>query len=172
MDGGGANAQENVEFKINPETITVSGAKEDLEPLKEIILGEIKLADIVGSDTMTFPIQLSPELTNVSGVTEATVTVRIIGLETRVLEAESFEYINKPEGCEAEFVTQSLQVLIRGPEEALELVLPHNLRVVADLTDISTAPGRYTVPAKIYLAGTSDVGVVGSDYRVVVSITR
>ena len=171
VNGGGATA-ENIEYEVSPQdTITVSGAREALESLEEIVLGEINLADIVSSDTITFPIQLSPELNNISGITQVEVTVTITGLESKVLEVDNIEYINKPDGCEVEFVTQSVQVLVRGPEESLDLVLPYNLRVVADLSDVSTAPGRYTVPAKVYLNGTSDVGVVGSDYKIVVSIS-
>lgn len=172
ISGGGVNLAEHVEYEIEPKTITVSGAKEDLEPLKEIMLGPVELANIIGSDTLTLTIPLAPELNNISGISEATVTVRIVGLETKILETDNIELINVPSGYNAESVTQSLQVLIRGPQDAIDLVFAHNLRVVADLTDVSTATGRYTVPAKIYLDGTSDVGVVGNEYKIVVSVDR
>ena len=70
IPGGGASDQ-NVKVDIQPKSIMVSGAPADLEPLKEIVLGNVDLAKVLGNDTLTFPISLAPELTNVSGVTEA-----------------------------------------------------------------------------------------------------
>lgn len=174
VPGGGVtseNMEEYVECKIEPASITVSGEEEDLEPLNEIVLGEIELANIISSDDFTFDIPLDSSLSNISGVTTATVTVTISGLETKVLEADRIELINKPDGFEAQAVTQSLRVLVRGSAEAIDQVLDHNLRVVADLSGVGSSAGRYTVPVKVYLDGTSDVGVVGSDYKIVVDIS-
>lgn len=169
--GGGAT-EKYAKYTIAPETITVSGAEDDLAPLKEIMLGEIQLADIIGSDTFEFDIPLSSDLENISGVTKATVTVTISGLITKVLETDSIECIHVPDDFQVEAVTQSLQVLVRGPANSLELVLAHNLRVVADLSEVNAAVGRYTVPVKVYVDGTSDVGVVGDDYKIVVDLIR
>lgn len=174
VTGGGISAwdiQKYVDCKIEPEIITVSGAEMDLRPLREIVLGEIELGNIIGSDTFEFDIPLDPALENISGVAKATVTVTIHDLETKILDVDNIELM-VADGMEAEPVTKSLQVLVRGPEEALELVLPHNLRVVADLSSIETGSGRYSVPVKIYLAGTTNVGVVGDDYKIVVDISK
>lgn len=175
IPGGGVtseNINENkyVTTKIEPEFITVSGAEEDLESLNEILLGEIDLSNVIGSGTFEFEIPLDSTLENISGVTKATVTVTVSGLETRVLEADRIELL--PEGVNAVAVTQSLRVMVRGTEEALDLLTDHNLRVVADLSEFKGSVGRYTVPVKIYLGVTSDVvGVVGNDYKIVVDIS-
>jgi hypothetical protein len=100
------------------------------------------------------------------------VTVTVSGLETKTLEADRIDWSNAPDGLQVEAVTQSVKVLVRGKEEALDLVQDHNVRVVADLSEIGSSTGRYTVPAKVYLDSTSDVGVVGNDYKVVVDISR
>jgi YbbR domain-containing protein len=175
IPGGGVtdeNMDETVKCTIEPATITVSGAEEDLTPLKEIFLGEIVLANIIGSDSFQFDISLDPALENISGVTQATVTVTVSGLATKTLEADRIDWSNAPDGLQVEAVTQSVKVLVRGTEEALDLVQDHNVRVVADLSEIGSSTGRYTVPAKVYLDSTSDVGVVGNDYKVVVDISR
>jgi YbbR domain-containing protein len=175
IPGGGVtdeNMDETVKCTIEPATITVSGAEEDLTPLKEIFLGEIDLANIIGSDSFQFDISLDPALENISGVTQATVTVTVSGLATKTLEADRIDWSNAPDGLQVEAVTQSVKVLVRGTEEALDLVQDHNVRVVADLSEIGSSTGRYTVPAKVYLDSTSDVGVVGNDYKVVVDISR
>lgn len=170
IPGGGAG-KENVRCHIEPETIMVSGAPADLEPLKEISLGDIDLAKVLGSDTLTFPISLASELTNVSGVAEATVTLSIEGLTTATLEVDNIELIHRPEAYDAEPVTQTRQVQIRGTAEAVAAVTASQLRIVADLDNAVAATGTQTIPVKVYLDGRSDVGVVG-DYNIVVSITR
>lgn len=168
--GGVTDVDKYVKCTINPEIITVSGAEDDLAPLKEIVLGEINLADITGSDTFEYEITLDPSLTNISGITTAEVKVEIHGLETKRMEAENIELLHVPDGFTAESVTKSLAVVVRGTSEALGLVMDHSLRVVADLSAIDAAAGRYTVPVKVYLDGTKDVGVVGSTYKIVVDL--
>lgn len=170
LPGGGAT-EKDVKVDIEPKSIMVSGAPADLEPLKEISLGNIDLAKVLGSDTLTFPISLSSELTNVSGVAEATVTLSIEGLTTATLEVDSIELIHCPEGYVADAVTQTRQVQIRGAAEAVETVTASQLLIVADLENAVAATGTQTIPVKVYLNGRNDVGVVG-DYNIVVSITR
>lgn len=170
--GGVTDVDKYVDCKIDPEYITVSGAEDDLTPLKGIVLGEIDLANVIGENTFEFEIPLSSTLDNITGVTKATVTVSIRGLETKLLDVDNIELIHAPEGFTAESVTKSLQVQVRGPKEALDLVLSHNLRVVADLAQIEAVSGRYTVPVKVYLDSTSDVGVIGGDYKIVVDLTK
>lgn len=170
IPGGGAT-RDNVDIDIDPKTIMVSGSDEDLENLDSISLGEINLSDVFGSLTQSMPIQLDSALTNVSGTTEASVTVTIQGLTTKVLQVNNISFINKPEGYQASVVTQSCSVQIRGTEEAVEAVTSSQLRIVADLSEVELATGNQTIPVKVYLDGSSDVGVVG-DYNIVVSITR
>lgn len=170
IPGGGATA-DDVEIDIDPKTIMVSGSDEDLENLDSISLGEINLSDVFGSLTQSMPIQLDSALTNVSGITEANVTVTIKGLTTKVLQVNNISFINKPSGYQANMVTQSCSVQIRGTQEAVEAVTSSQLRIVADLSEVELATGNQTIPVKVYLDGSSDVGVVG-DYNIVISITR
>ena len=170
IPGGGAS-DKNVTVDIEPKSIMVSGAPADLEPLKEISLGDIDLAKILGSDTLTFPISLASELTNVSGVGEATVTLTMEGLTTTTLEVDNIELIHCPEGYFADAVTKTRQVQIRGEEAAVESVTASQLLIVADLNNAVAATGTQTIPVKVYLNGRNDVGVVG-DYNIVVSIAR
>ena len=67
-------------------------------------------------------------------------------------------------------MTLSCLVQIRGEEEAVNAVIPSQLRMVADLKD--AGPGSQTVNATVYLDGSSSVGVVGGDYKVVVNLRR
>lgn len=174
IPGGGISQDDidrYVKVDIQPESITIAGAAEDIEPVSEISLGDIDLSQIITTGTFEMPIELANELTNISGVTRATVTVTIQGLETRTLSVSNFELRNVSEGFHAEMVTESIDIQIRGPGDNLDQISPSQILVVGDLTDIISATGRYTVPARVYLNGPSDVGVVG-EYNVTVQVTR
>ena len=150
----------------------VSGSGEDLAGLTNISLGEIDLAQIFGTrEVLSLPIDLDSSLTNVSGITEAAVTVTIHGLTTRILQVSNISFINKPEGYQADAVTQSCSIQIRGSQEAVEAVTASQLRIVADLSEMELSTGSQTIPVRVYLDGSSDVGVVG-EYNIVVSLTR
>jgi len=173
LDGGGATGA-NAKVEIEPKSIMISGSPADLEPVKSISLGDIDLAKVIGSDTISRPIELAAGLTNESGISEARVKVTIRGLTTAVLEVDNIDFANKPAGYEVEKITQSRQVTIRGTQEAISTVTPSQLRIVADLSQISTvatATGTQSVPVKVYLDGRSDVGVIG-EYTISVSIRQ
>lgn len=171
VDGGGATA-DNATVTIDPESIVVSGSEEVLAPLKEIILGQVNLADILSVKTYTLSIPLASELTNESGIAEATVTVSVSGLPSKVLEVDNIEIINVPDGYSASAVTKSLQVWVRGTEEALSQIADYQLRVVADLSSVSLSTGQYRVPVRVYLDGGGAAGVVGTDYSISIQLTR
>ena len=121
------------------------------------------------SSTTTFAIPLSNELNNLSGVTEAEVKVSVKNLATKRMIVSNIEFDNVSEGYTATPVTQYLEVMIRGPQEIIDLVNAYNVRIVADLADLGSAVGRYAVDAKIIVDGYSEAGGVG-DYKVVVSL--
>ena len=110
-------------------------------------------------------------MTNASGISQAEVTVTIQGLEMTTLSVDNIDLINVSSGYRATVVTKSLDVQVRGPEGKLEDISPAQVRVIGDLTDIVSATGRYTVPAKVYWDGPDDIGIVG-EYHIIVQVTR
>ena len=168
--GGGVDADDHDVYGhiIFPETITISGEKSDMEELTEIFVGNVNLAKVVGVSTFTFPIDLDPRLENVSGTTQATVTVTVSNLDTKSLSVTNID-IEPPAGRTAGAGTQECPVVLRGRREALDQVDASQIRIVADLTEI-TSTGQCTVPVRVYLNASKDVGVIG-EYRIVVDIT-
>ena len=63
------------------------------------------------------------------------------------------------------------QVLIRGTQEAVDAVTASQVRIVADLSNLDLSTGSRTVPVKVYLDGSSEVGVVG-EYNISISVSR
>lgn len=169
LPGGGAT-EEDAALGIDPPTIVVSGAEADLEGLEEISLGSISLSDVVGTNTFTRPITLDPSLTNESGLTTATITVTVGGLDTEVFAVNNIRTTNLPEGYNAETITKSVLVTVRGPAEDLANIDASQIRVVANLSGVTTE-GNQQVRAYVYLDGTSTVGVIG-EYSISVNISR
>lgn len=169
LAGGGAT-EDDIRYKIEPKTITVSGAEEDLRDLTELSLGSVDLAKVVGTNSITRPIDLDPRLENVSGITQATVEVTVSGLSTRSFDVDNIVLSNTPEGYTVTSATQVRTVVVRGREEDLDAIDASQLRIVADMSEISTV-GTYSIPVKVYLDASSKVGVIG-EYSIVVNISR
>ena len=92
------------------------------------------------------------------------------GLVTKTLEAGNIEIINKPSGYEITRNAQSCTVLIRGTQEAVDAVTASQVRIVADLSTW-ICPLETGHAVKVYLDGSSEVGVVG-EYNISISVSR
>lgn len=169
INGGGA-VKEDVSYEITPEKITLSGDASVMESLNKIDLGNIDLAVTPNSKEYVMQIVIPDGVKNVSGVEQATVSVRIKNRETASVRATNITFINKPENLEVTSMTQLVQATVRASAEDVENITSSNLRVVADLQEY-TQPGKYTVPVEIIVDGFDDAGVVG-EYSIVVSITE
>ena len=104
---------------------------------------------------------------NVTGISEATVTIEVVGLATRRLSVSDITYINLPDGYSAEILTKSLDVTLRGREDVLSKIKAGDIQVVADLTDYNSR-GDISVPVKINVKG-YDAGAIG-DYNVTINL--
>ena len=171
ISGGGVDAADHSVYTaiVFPETITVSGEENDILDLTEISLGSIDLSKVIGTSSFNFPVELDPRLENVSGINQAVVTVTINNLSTRIFDVENISRINVPDGRSATITTQVCNIVIRGPEEELEKIDVSQIRIVADLSEL-TSVGSFTVPVKVYLNASQSVGVIG-DYYIAVNIT-
>jgi len=169
LAGGGATIQDAV-IDVEPRSIAISGEEKDIKNLTELSIGSIDLAKVVGTNTFTFPISLDPSLENVSGETTATVTVTVEGLSTITLDVDNIKVDNIPSGRSAAAVTQMKQVTVRGKEADLAGIDASQVRIVADLSGVTTI-GQISVPARVYLNAGGTVGVIG-EYTIVVNVSR
>jgi len=169
--GGGGAEPEDADYTIEPQdTIIVSGSEEDLAGLNELNLGDIDLAQIMGGEVKTFPVQLDPRYENVSGISEVQVTVTLKDLATKVFPVENIELINVPSIYTAYSANQVRNITLRGDQEALDAISPSQIQIVADLSNVA-AEGSYPVPARVYLNAAGNVGVVGT-YTIIVNVSR
>lgn len=172
IDGGGAT-EEHVVASIEPSTITVKGAAEDLEGINSLNIGNIDLSTVPTNKayTGTFNIILPDKLTNMTGEETAAVTVELKNLKEKTLRVTNLELSNVPSNLKASLGTVSLQIKVRGPADVMDAVTASSIRAVADLSSIGTSTGQFSVPVDVYVDGFSGVGAMGS-YSVLVSISE
>ena len=174
IEGGGATA-ENTKVTIEPESVSLAGDSKFLAGINKITLASVDLTDFTTSFTDTYPIPIDNELKNITGATEAKVTVEIVGLETKSFKVTNISCINVTDGFNARILTRSLDVTLRGNPESLAALKDENIRAVADLTDMNESTGIYMPRVRIYVDGYTDVGSIranGQDYRVSIEIER
>lgn len=158
------------DYTLDTKSVTLSGDANKIAELKEIELGKIPLAEIDTEHTFTYGIPIPEGLTNLSGVTTATLHIANRNVETRDMTVTSFDYENfEAAGRIVDVVTSSLDVTLRGARDTLAPITDGMLKAVADLTDVNDASGTYTVPARILVEGDPDVGTTQS-YQLTVRI--
>jgi len=168
LSHGASTSSANTTVDIQPRTIKISGDPEVVKDLNSIMLGTIDMLRFGLTDTDAFAIVIPDHIKNVSGEIEAMVHVEVLGLEIAFRSTSNIQTVNTPIGYRAEILTQSLDIRIRGASEDLIQVTPFNLRVVADLTDMS--PGTSRVLARVYIDNIeADIDPVG-EYFVTVSL--
>ena len=162
IEGAGAT-QANTKISIEPASITLAGDSAILGGLNRIILDTVDLTDFAVSKTEVYTIPINNDLTNVTGTKEATVTIEIVGLETKTYDVKNISYINAAEGSDVDILSESIEVTLRGTAEALEQVKGESIRAVADLSDFKDSTGAYMPAVKIYVDGVTDVGAIGEN---------
>lgn len=158
--GAGATT-DNTLIKIEPGSVTLVGDSAVLDDINKITIATIDLTDFTSTFTDTYPILFDPAIENLTGVTEAKVTVEIIGLETASFTVDNLSCKNVTSGYNAEVLSENITVTLRGPAELLNEVKAENIRAVADLADFNESTGSYMVPVKINVDGFPDIGAIG-----------
>lgn len=163
--GGGATLHTST-IQIDPVTIKVAGSEALLEGLDSLVLGTVNLADIIEDTTMTFPITLMEGLTNLSGQSEATVTVAFPDLEVKTLSVNKIQVINVPGNVTVNVGTQVCTVTVRGPKAQIDAITEEHLTIRVDLSNVEAGENMYA--AHVYVDGAfPGVGVLGS-YNILV----
>ena len=161
---------ESFDYQLDTPSVTLSGDANQIAQLGEIELGEIDLAEVGEEQTYTYEIPVPEGLTNLSGVSVATLTISNRDVGTRELTVTSFDHENfGAEDRDVEVVTSSLNVTLRGARETLDTITEDMVQAVADLSGVIDASGTYTVPANIRIEGDPDVGTAQA-YQLTVRI--
>ena len=174
VNGGGATREENTSIVIDPAYIVLSGDAAAIDSVSKIVLGTVDLSAVNGEYSARYTVVPPDSTENLSGVSEAEVTVSIIGLVSQNFNIghDNISCINVPEGYNAEIINQALSVTIRAPEEDLARITASHIRAVADLSEVSesNATGFISPAVRIFIDGFPTAGVVGR-YSIIVTLT-
>ena len=145
---------------IDPQTIQISGSDAALEQVGDVlILGQVDLADYEKDEKITFQIPSFEGVTNESGKSEATVSLRFEGLSTREFTIKNFKTVNIPEELEAKIITEQITVTVRGPSDLVSKLKATDITATIDFEGMGE--GVSTYQAKITFGeGFSPVGVL------------
>ena len=168
VEGGGATS-ENVDITCEPSTITIAGDAETLAGINKVSVGTIDLTSFASTYEDTYQIVLDNNVTNVTGINQVKVTVKVVGLETKKFNVTNITTVNGPAGQKITIVTENVEVTLRGKSSVLSKIAANNIRVVADLTDLGSTTGVFQPPGKVYVDGFTGVGAIG-EYSVYVKI--
>ncbi len=172
VDGGGVTGND-VSAKIEPTTIRLSGDPAALDAIQSIRLSNIDLGALLSnSETVSRTIPIPEGCVNLSGVQEATVSVRIPNKAIKTLRVSNtnFQYVNKPEGLKVDPMTTVLMVSVRANVSDIDAIEEENLRVVADLSNVTiqdSGATTATVPVTIFVDGFTGAGAIGENTIVV-----
>jgi hypothetical protein len=119
------------------------------------------------STTLTYPIILPEDVTNVTNVSEVNVSVSFPDLEIREYKVNNLVAKNLPSGLEAMWLTTSVTVRLRGETEVLRNLTAQDISVVVDLSDAEIGAQIYA--AVIQVNTDAVVGSIGN-YEVYVSV--
>lgn len=163
--GGGATDQ-NTTVEVTPSTIRVSGSDAVLDELGDTLtITTVDLSTIEKNTEMPFTINLPEGVTNQTGVSEATVSIRFNGLNSREYTVENIRSINVPDGMEVEIISANLLVKVRGPAGEISKLTGEDIFVTVDFAN--AVAGTATYKATVAFGGDfPNVGAIMGPYSV------
>lgn len=161
VDGGGA-AGDNCKVELSAETLWVSGSEAKLRDLTFVELGSVNLAELKKTNnTLEFDVVLPEGVTNRSGVSQVTANISFPNLAKKKLQIskEFFQTMNLPVGASVTWITEVLEIEVRGPKDLVQDIAPENVTVTMDFE--GEEPGNVSKMPKITISGEFDgVGAI------------
>ncbi len=168
---GASATKDNVICTISPSSVTLSGEAEILDGINKLIIGTIDLMSFSETNAEPMQIVIPNSVENVTGVTTAIVSVQVRGVDIAKAVTTNIQVKNETLGYTSTILTQSLEITLRGTGGSEDLVKPENIRVVADLAELGESAGTFSVPAKVFVDGSTTVDVIGA-YKVTVVVEK
>lgn len=169
---GGGITESDCDVTIDPSSIKVAGDSRIIDDMESIEIGTIDLSSFSSGYEHTFAIELPDGVQNLTGVSDAKVTVEVNGSHTKTFTTSNIACKGVSHGYHATIDTKEIEVTLRAlSQDALNRVKPEDITVVADLSDYGSTTGQIIVNAKVSVAGHDNVGAVG-DVRVTVTIYK
>ena len=85
--------------------------------------------------------------------------MEFVGLEYGLFTVTNLSYINVPDGYTASVMDANKVVTVRAPADVFSQIAVNNIRIVADLSGVTTTS---RVPTTVYVDGFESAGAVGT----------
>ena len=161
VDGGGAT-KDSCKLELTRDSIWVSGNEARLRDLEFVELGTVDLSDLKEeTNTMVFEIILPDGVTNMTGETEVTATISFPDLTRKKLTINKSKFVatGVPEGMEAVWITEMVEVELRGPSALMKKLTEKDITVSVDFTGEELG-GVSKVPKITLGSGFADIGAI------------
>lgn len=139
VDGGGATKETcKIELQRETTTLWVSGSESKIRDLTEIELGTVNLIELKEeSNTLTFDIVLPEGVTNMTGETQVTaiITFPELGTKKLTINKAQFQAAGVAEGTEALWISEKVDVELRGPKDLVKNITEKDVIATVDFTD-------------------------------------
>lgn len=161
VDGGGATG-DTCKVTLDVESIWVAGTENKLRDLNEVELGTVNLAELKDeTNELTFQIVLPEGVTNINDVTEVTATISFPDLAKKkiTISKEQFLSAGVPAGAEVIWVTDVVEIELRGPKDLIRSISEKDIVVTMDFS--GEEMGSVNKVPRITMSGTySEVGTI------------
>lgn len=138
VNAGGGATEADCNIELSRETVWVSGSENKLRDLEFVQLGTVELAQLQQeSNTLEFDIILPEGVTNMTGDAKVTATITFPKLAKKKLtiSMDKFSYTGVPAGASVTWITQVLEVELRGPKEQIDKISEKDITVSMDFTN-------------------------------------
>ncbi|HSR04802.1 MAG TPA: CdaR family protein [Proteiniclasticum sp.] len=143
--GAGFELQTN---SIAPGEMLIAGPDNLLEQVNEIKTAEFNLASLTDTTDVILNLLIPNGIISINNGSTATVTFEVRAYETKTL-SKNLSVLGLAEGLTAEFSSDTVEVVVSGPQSALEAVTEGNITVEIDLADL--VAGEYKLKPVIGL---------------------
>lgn len=160
----------NIEYTIDPKTLSVAGDEDKINSLTEISLGDVDFAGLDLTTEQLLNIPTIDGILNIENITTAKLSVKLKNTEMREVNTNDFVILNKPSGYTVKNKTKQITgIKLYGPASDISNV--SDIVAVIDMSNFQNGTGQYEVPVTFEVPGRKGYWVKGS-YHAVVQVTR
>jgi len=142
------NGFELLTSSIAPGEMLIAGPDNLLEQVNEIKTAEINLSNLTDSTDVIMNLLIPNGIISINNGSTATVSFEVRAYETKTL-SKNLAVLGLAEGLTAEFSSDTVEVVVSGPQNALEAVAEANITVEIDLADL--VAGEYKLKPDVGL---------------------
>jgi YbbR domain-containing protein len=160
----------NIQYSLDPSSITIAGNSDKISALNEISLSDIDFSKLDINNVISVDIPALDGFMNVENITKVNVSVQLKNTDSRIMSTTKFSVINVPAGYKVINRTRQIsQIKLFGPASDIGNV--SNITAVIDMSNMSGGTGQFEVPVSFSVPGKSGYWVTGN-YSAVIYIYK